>query len=44
MHMTVELPIEQTTHVAARPRLAWPSRYARPLLGVILPVGLAALW
>jgi sulfonate transport system permease protein len=44
MAMTVELPIEQTGRVAARPRSARLSRYARPVLGLLLPVGLAALW
>ena len=42
--MTVELPIEQTSRVGARPQAARLSRYARPALGLLLPVGLAALW
>jgi sulfonate transport system permease protein len=44
MAMTVELPIEQTTRIDARPPSARLSRHARPALGLLLPVGIAVLW
>jgi sulfonate transport system permease protein len=44
MAMTVELPIEQTGRVAPRAPSAQLSRYARPALGLLLPVGVAVLW
>jgi sulfonate transport system permease protein len=44
MAMTVELPMEQTTGVATRPQSARLSRYARPMLGLVLPLGLAVAW
>src|ERR1700761_5298249 len=44
MVMTVELPIEQTTAAAPRSQSAPLSRYARPPLGLLLPLTLAALW
>ena len=44
MAMTVELPIEQTTRTAERPPSARLSRYARPALGLLLPLGIAVLW
>jgi len=44
MAMTVEMPIDQTSAVAQRPQPARLARYARPALGLILPVGLAAAW
>jgi sulfonate transport system permease protein len=44
MAMTVELPIEQTGEARALPPSAPLSRYARPALGLLLPLGLAALW
>ena len=44
MAMTVELPIEQTSRVVPRTQSARLSRYARPALGLLLPVGVAVLW
>jgi sulfonate transport system permease protein len=44
MAMTVELPIEQTGRVTARPPAARLGRYLRPALGLLLPLGLAVLW
>jgi sulfonate transport system permease protein len=45
MAMTVELPaLEQTDAGASRAPSTRLRRYARPLLGLVLPVGLAALW
>jgi sulfonate transport system permease protein len=44
MAMTVELPIEQTSRVAPQAPSARLSRYARPGLGLLLPVGIAVLW
>ncbi len=44
MAMSVELPIEQTSRVATRPSSARLSRYARPALGLLLPLGIAVLW
>jgi sulfonate transport system permease protein len=44
MAMTVELPIEQTARVAARAPSSRLARYARPALGLLLPVGVAVLW
>jgi sulfonate transport system permease protein len=44
MAMTVELPIEQTGEARALPPSAPLSRYARPAMGLLLPLGLAALW
>jgi len=40
--MTVELPLEQAG-VAATPAARW-GRYARPALGLLLPVGMALAW
>ena len=42
--MTVELLIEQTGGAAARPSSGRLKRYARPALGLLLPLGIAALW
>ena len=44
MAMTVELPLEQTSPVAANPAAARWGRYARPALGLLLPVGVALAW
>jgi len=44
MAMTVELPLEQASPVVANPPSARLARYARPALGLLLPVGLALLW
>ena len=44
MAMTAELPIEQTSRVAPRAPSARLPRFARPLLGLLLPIGLATLW
>src|SRR6185437_7057874 len=44
MAMTVELPLEQTSPVAANPAAARWGRYARPALGLLLPVGIALAW
>jgi sulfonate transport system permease protein len=44
MAMTVELPIEQTARIAARPSPARLSRWVRPALGLLIPVGVAAAW
>jgi sulfonate transport system permease protein len=44
MAMTVDLPLEQTGHVAPQAPSARLARYARPALGLLLPVGLALLW
>jgi sulfonate transport system permease protein len=44
MAMTVELPLEETSPVAAKPATARWGRYARPALGLLLPVGLALAW
>src|SRR5438132_7254935 len=45
MAMTVDLPALQRTDAGTprAPSARW-RRYARPLLGLLLPVGLAALW
>jgi sulfonate transport system permease protein len=42
--MSVELPITQTGADAPRAPSAWPSRFARPALGLLLPVGVALAW
>jgi len=44
MAVTVELPIEQTSGMEARPRAAWLPRVARPVLGLLLPVSIALAW
>ena len=44
MAMTVELPLEEASPVAAKPATARWGRYARPALGLLLPVGLALAW
>jgi sulfonate transport system permease protein len=44
MAMTVELPLEDTARIAARPSPARRSRWARPALGLLLPVGVAVAW
>jgi sulfonate transport system permease protein len=44
MAMSVELPLEQTSPVAANQASAGWGRYARPVLGLVLPVGLALAW
>ena len=44
MAMTVDLPIEQSSRVAPQAPSARRTRYARPALGLLLPVGLALLW
>jgi sulfonate transport system permease protein len=44
MAMTAELPIEQTSRVVRRAASARLSRFARPVLGLLLPIGLAMLW
>ena len=41
MAMTVELPITQTSADAPRAPAARLSRFARPALGLLLPVGAA---
>ena len=44
MAVTVELPIEQTSGMEARPRAAWLPRFVRPALGLLLPVSIALAW
>ena len=46
MAMTVELPaaLEQTDPIASRAKSPRLRRYARPALGLLLPVGLALIW
>jgi sulfonate transport system permease protein len=44
MAMTVELPIEQTSADAPRALSARLSRFARPALGLLLPVSVALAW
>src|SRR5205807_1117166 len=46
MAMTVELPaaLEQTDPFASRAKRPRLRRYARPALGLLLPVGLALIW
>ena len=44
MAMTVELPITQTSADAPRAQSARLSRFARPALGLLLPVGAALAW
>jgi sulfonate transport system permease protein len=44
MAMSVELPLEGTRPVAAKAATARWGRYARPALGLLLPVGLALTW
>jgi len=44
MAVTVELPIEQTSGMEARPRAAGLPRFARPVLGLLLPVSIALAW
>jgi sulfonate transport system permease protein len=44
MAMTVELPITQTSADAPQAQSAWLSRFARPALGLLLPVGAALAW
>src|SRR5438067_3332438 len=45
MAMTVEMPaLEQTEALAQRAPAGRLRRYTRPLLGLVLPIGLAALW
>lgn len=42
--MTVELPIARTDRTATLPPTPRLTRLARPALGLLLPVGLAAVW
>ena len=44
MDMTAELPVEQTSRVVPRAAPARLSRFAWPMLGLVLPIGLAMLW
>ena len=45
MAMTVELPaLERTDAIASQQSPARLRRYARPALGLLLPVGLAVFW
>ena len=45
MAMTVELPVmERTDTIVPQPSSARLRRYARPALGLLLPVGLAIVW
>jgi sulfonate transport system permease protein len=44
MAMSVELPLQQASVDVPRPPSARLSRFARPVLGLLLPVGLAMLW
>jgi sulfonate transport system permease protein len=44
MTMSVELPALERTEVVASPSPARLRRYARPALGLLLPVGLALFW
>jgi sulfonate transport system permease protein len=44
MAMTVELPLQRTSVDAPRAASARLSRFARPVLGLLLPIGLAMLW
>ncbi len=44
MAMTVDLPLEQTSAVTAKPAAARSWRIARPVLGLLLPVGMALAW
>jgi sulfonate transport system permease protein len=44
MAMTVELPLEDARPIAANPAKARWGRYARPALGLLLPVGMALAW
>jgi sulfonate transport system permease protein len=42
--MTVELPLQRTSVDGPRAASARLSRFARPVLGLLLPIGLAMLW
>ena len=45
MTMSVELPaLERTDAIAASSSPSLLRRYARPALGLLLPVGLAVIW
>jgi sulfonate transport system permease protein len=44
MGMSVELPLQQTSVDVPRAPSARLSRFARPVLGLLLPIGLAVLW
>jgi sulfonate transport system permease protein len=44
MAMSVDLPLEGTRPAAAKPAAARWGRYARPALGLLLPVGMALAW
>ena len=44
MAMTVDLPLDETRPVTAKPAAARWGRYARPALGLLLPVGMALVW
>jgi sulfonate transport system permease protein len=44
MAMTVELPLERTGRAAPRTERSTLARYARPALGLLLPVALALAW
>ena len=44
MGMSVELPLQQTSVDVPRAPSARLSRFARPVLGLLLPIGLAMLW
>jgi sulfonate transport system permease protein len=44
MAMSVELPLQQTSVDVPRAPSARLSRFARPVLGLLLPIGLAMLW
>jgi len=44
VELPVQLPVEGTRPVAAQPAAARWARYARPALGLLLPVGMALAW
>jgi sulfonate transport system permease protein len=44
MAMSAELPLPQTSVDVPRAPSAWLSRFARPVLGLLVPIGLAMLW
>ena len=44
MAMSVDLPLEGSRPVAEQPAPARWARYARPALGLLLPVGMALVW
>jgi sulfonate transport system permease protein len=44
MGMSVELPLQQTSVDVPRAPSARLPRFARPVLGLLLPIGLAVLW